>query len=181
MMIIKFLPILSISLILLPLSFPLITHADTNFTIENNCNKTVWAASFQPSGGQKLDKGNTWTLTVAPGTNGSRIWGRTGCNFDSEGNGQCMTGNCDNGLVCKGPGKGPATLAEFSINQPGNLDYYDISIADGFNIPMSFALTSVPSGRPDCASLQCDSSTCLSAPAVHTCTSGLNYKVVFCP
>uniref|UniRef100_A0A1S3XXU2 Osmotin-like protein OSM34 n=1 Tax=Nicotiana tabacum TaxID=4097 RepID=A0A1S3XXU2_TOBAC len=34
------------------------------------------------------------------------------------------------------------TLAEYSLKQFNNLDFYDISLVDGFNVPMEFSPTS---------------------------------------
>ncbi|GMN32254.1 hypothetical protein TIFTF001_003594 [Ficus carica] len=41
-----------------------------------------------------------------------------------------------------GYGKAPNTLAEFALNQFNNLDFFDISLVDGFNVPMEFSPTS---------------------------------------
>ncbi|RDX88010.1 Osmotin-like protein OSM34, partial [Mucuna pruriens] len=105
--------------------------------IVNNCPYTVWAAA-SPGGGRRLDRGQTWNLWVNPGTAMARIWGRTGCNFDGSGHGRCQTGDCTGGLNCQGWGVPPNTLAEFALNQYANQDFYDISLVDGFNIPMDF-------------------------------------------
>ncbi|KAM7494212.1 hypothetical protein LguiB_028821 [Lonicera macranthoides] len=107
------------------------------FNVVNQCSYPVWAAA-SPGGGRRLDRGQTWTLDVAPGTTNARIWGRTNCNFDANGRGQCQTGDCNGLLECQGYGRPPNTLAEFALNQPNNLDYVDISLVDGFNIPMTF-------------------------------------------
>ncbi|KAH0850743.1 hypothetical protein HID58_091186, partial [Brassica napus] len=63
-----------------------------------------------------------------------RIWGRTGCNFDKTGTGTCETGSCGSTLKCSASGKPPASLAEFTL---AALDFYDVSLVDGFNLPMS--------------------------------------------
>ncbi|KAK9921711.1 hypothetical protein M0R45_030211 [Rubus argutus] len=39
-------------------------------------------------------------------------------------------------------GQPPNTLAEYALNQFNNLDYFDISLVDGFNVPMNFSPTS---------------------------------------
>lgn len=75
------------------------------------------------------------------GTAMARIWGRTNCNFDASGRGHCQTGDCGGLLQCKGWGVPPNTLAEYALNQFGNMDFYDISLVDGFNIPMVFGPT----------------------------------------
>ncbi|KAL0373227.1 UNVERIFIED_CONTAM: Thaumatin-like protein [Sesamum calycinum] len=118
----------------LTIAFFTFTHAAT-FDITNQCTYTVWAAA-SPGGGRRLDQGQSWQINVAPGTVQARIWGRTNCNFDGNGQGQCETGDCNGVLECQGYGRAPNTLAEFALNQPNNLDFVDISLVDGFNIPM---------------------------------------------
>ncbi|KAA8522374.1 hypothetical protein F0562_013265 [Nyssa sinensis] len=115
------------------------THAAT-FLIQNNCPYTVWAAA-SPGGGRRLDRGQAWTLNVPAGTQMARIWGRTNCNFDGSGRGHCETGDCGGVLECKAWGVPPNTLAEYALNQFGNMDFIDISLVDGFNIPMDFSPT----------------------------------------
>ncbi|CAH9122946.1 unnamed protein product [Cuscuta epithymum] len=181
MAVFKILPLLSLSLISL---FCLPFSEATRFDITNNCPYTVWAAALPSGGGQQLNSGGgTWGLDVPAGTTSGRIWGRTGCNFDGSGNGHCQTGDCGNVLTCRLSGAPPTTLAEFSLNQPNNLDFYDLSVIDGFNVPMSFSPTS-----GGCASLRCPADKCSDAylfPAdntkTHSCPSGTNYKIVFCP
>ncbi|KAI7747543.1 hypothetical protein M8C21_016745, partial [Ambrosia artemisiifolia] len=107
------------------------------FTIRNNCRYTVWAGAV-PGGGRQLTPGQTWSLSVAPGTTGGRIWPRTNCNFDGSGRGRCQTGDCNGLLQCQNYGTPPNTLAEYALNQYQNLDFFDISLVDGFNVPLSF-------------------------------------------
>ncbi|KAJ4950182.1 hypothetical protein NE237_027014 [Protea cynaroides] len=139
----------------LPISFLLLfsvlfnlAHAAT-FDVQNQCSYTVWAAA-SPGGGQKLDSGQSWSIEVASGTTGGRIWGRTNCNFDGNGQGSCETGDCGK-LQCNGYGTPPNTLAEFALNQYQNLDFYDISLVDGFNIPMDFS----PTSSNSCKDIRC--------------------------
>ncbi|PSS11428.1 Thaumatin-like protein [Actinidia chinensis var. chinensis] len=124
--------------LLIALQFPC-TYAAT-ITIQNNCLYTVWAAAIR-GGGQRLDRGHTWALDLPDGSNG-RIWARTGCNFDGAGRGTCLTGDCNGLLQCQAYGAPPNTLAEYAINQFNNLDFFDISLVDGFNVPMEFSPTS---------------------------------------
>jgi len=84
----------------------------------------------------KLDPGESWTLNVPAGTGPGRVWPRTGCSFDSTGKGSCQTGDCGGVLACTSFGQPPATLAEFTIG--GGTDFFDISLVDGFNVPMDF-------------------------------------------
>ncbi|KAL8201221.1 hypothetical protein R6Q57_012560 [Mikania cordata] len=71
-------------------------------------------------------------------TAGGRIWPRTNCSFDGSGQGKCQTGDCNGFLRCPTFGTPPNTLAEYSLNQFNNLDFFDISLVDGFNVPMAF-------------------------------------------
>nr|ABB86297.1 thaumatin-like protein isoform 1 [Ficus pumila var. awkeotsang] len=126
------------SLIFLTLFFSSSNAA--SFEIRNECSYPVWAAA-SPGGGRRLDPTQNWILNVPAGTSMARIWGRTNCNFDGAGRGRCQTGDCGGLLQCQGWGNPPNTLAEHALNQFGNLDFYDISLVDGFNIPMSFGPT----------------------------------------
>ncbi|KAI3804317.1 hypothetical protein L1987_25766 [Smallanthus sonchifolius] len=120
-----------------------------NFNVINQCPYTVWAA-VSTGGGRRLERGQSWQVNVAPGTPKARIWGRTGCSFDANGRGKCATGDCNGMLECRGYGVAPNTLAEFALNQYANLDYVDISLVDGFNIPMEFS----PVGA-SCKTMRC--------------------------
>ncbi|KMT12122.1 hypothetical protein BVRB_5g100730 [Beta vulgaris subsp. vulgaris] len=129
---------LSAPILTLLLSLITLTHA-TTFTVVNNCQYPVWAAA-DPGSGKRLNKGDRWQVNPAPGTKMARIWGRTGCNFDGNGNGRCNTGGCGK-LDCDPGNWGeiPKTLFEYTLSQPNNpTDTLDISLIEGFNIPMSF-------------------------------------------
>lgn len=57
------------------------------------------------------------------------------------GNGRCETGDCGRGLACNGAGGvTPVTLAEFTLDGNGGQDFYDISLVDGYNLPMEISL-----------------------------------------
>ncbi|XP_019181605.1 PREDICTED: osmotin-like protein TPM-1 [Ipomoea nil] len=136
-----------------------------NFEVYNNCSYTVWAAATPIGGGQRLKNGQSWNFDVPRGTKMGRIWGRRNCNFDSRGEGSdidfdrifpntCETGDCGGVLQCTGLGKPPNTLVEFALNQfNNNLDFFDISNVDDFNIPMRFAPTKPDAGK--CHSISC--------------------------
>ena len=128
-----------LSLLLLIIAFSFAKAA--TFDVRNNCGFPVWAAAV-PGGGQRLNRGQTWSFNVNAGTHGARIWARTGCNFNRAGRGRCQTGDCEGVLRCTGFGQPPNTLAEYALNQHNNLDYFDISLVDGFNVPMEFSPTS---------------------------------------
>ncbi|XP_039136381.1 thaumatin-like protein [Dioscorea cayenensis subsp. rotundata] len=118
------------------LLFPL-CHAAI-FNIVNQCPYTIWPAAI-PGGGCELLPGQNWTIFINPRMDNARIWARTSCTFNSSGYGQCETGDCDGLLGCQTYGSPPNTLAEFTLNDFNNLDFIDISLIDGFNVPMEFS------------------------------------------
>lgn len=126
------------------------------FEIHNNCRFTVWAAG-SPGGGERLDRGQSWTLPILTKTTRGRLWGRTGCSFNSSGQGSCKTGDCEGLLYCKGFGAAPATLVEYSIDEK---HLYDISLVDGFNLPMSI----IPSNY-SCPAISCNSTISPISPS----------------
>ncbi|KAI9128366.1 hypothetical protein K1719_001359 [Acacia pycnantha] len=51
--------------------------------------------------------------------------------------GFALQSDCGSGQVqCAGGAKPPATLAEFTLNGADGLDFYDVSLVDGYNLPM---------------------------------------------
>ncbi|GAU12268.1 hypothetical protein TSUD_02350 [Trifolium subterraneum] len=60
---------------------------------------------------------------------------------DTTGKFSCVTGDCGSGKVeCSGNGAAPpATLAEFTLDGSGGLDFFDVSLVDGYNVPMMVA------------------------------------------
>ncbi|XP_009629786.1 pathogenesis-related thaumatin-like protein 3.5 [Nicotiana tabacum] len=131
---------LSISLLLC--TFFSYTFAYT-FTISNNCPFTIWPGTLSgagtpplPATGFRLDAGQNITIPSVPGWSG-RIWARTGCTFDASGIGSCQTGDCGGKLECSGLGATPpASLFEITLGVGDNKDFYDVSIVDGYNLPM---------------------------------------------
>uniref|UniRef100_A0A0E0MPW2 Thaumatin-like protein n=1 Tax=Oryza punctata TaxID=4537 RepID=A0A0E0MPW2_ORYPU len=154
------------------------------FTITNQCPYTVWPAATPVGGGTQLNQGETWTIDVPAGTSSGRVWGRTGCSFDSSGRGSCATGDCAGALSCTLSGQPPLTLAEFTLagsGGAGEQDYYNLSAVDGFNVGMSFSCSSGET-------LTCREKSCPDAyqyPSDDTklrhCNGNSNYHVVFCP
>lgn len=120
--------------------------------ITNRCSYTVWPAALPVGGGMRLDTGKTWTLDVPYDTTGGRVWARTGCSFDSKGHGFCQTGDCSGVLDCRSDGNPPLTVADFSLNQYTNNSFFDISLYNGFNVPMEFLPIQVKGqGSPGCS------------------------------
>nr|ADB97928.1 thaumatin-like protein L4 [Pinus monticola] len=121
------------------------------FAIQNQCSYTVWAAGI-PGGGKALGQGESWSVDVPAGTSAGRFWGRTSCSFDASGQGKCSTGDCGGLLNCQASGQPPATLAEYTLNGGNNRDTYDISLVDGFNIPLSITPSDASCTAPTCSS-----------------------------
>ncbi|XVF15919.1 hypothetical protein REPUB_Repub09cG0198000 [Reevesia pubescens] len=118
-------------------------HSST-FTIVNKCSYTVWPGVLSGAGtpeisptGFILPPGESTSISVPTSWSG-RLWGRTLCTKDSSGKFSCLTGDCGSStLECPGAGAiPPATLAEFTLNGAGGLDFYDVSLVDGYNLPM---------------------------------------------
>jgi len=59
----------------------------------------------------------------------------------------------------------PCTLAEFTFNSYDNLDFYDISIVDGFNLPMTIFVLGGTAGN--CLNLTC------AGPILQDCPAAL--------
>ncbi|CAN6287326.1 unnamed protein product [Urochloa humidicola] len=145
------------------------------FTVTNNCPYTVWAAAVPAGGGQQLETGQTWTIDVPAGTTGGRVWARTGCSFDGNGNGRCQTGDCGGVLQCTGYGQPPNTLAEFGLNTPFmGLDFFDISLVDGFNVPMDFLPANGGGGGCPKGGPRCDADVTAQCPAALQAAGGCN-------
>lgn len=115
------------------------------FTIVNQCSYTVWPGILSGAGtpplsstGFALQTGESTAIPVPTAWSG-RLWGRTFCTTDSTtGKFTCATGDCGSSTIqCSGSGAAPpATLAEFTLNGAGGLDFYDVSLVDGYNLPM---------------------------------------------
>jgi hypothetical protein len=114
-------------------------------TFVNRVTQTIWVAAAQNPAhplartGWTLKPGHSLTITV-PGHWNGRFWGRTGCVF-RDGRGHCQSGDCGGRYQCTGNGAIPATLAEYDMNAWDGLDFYDVSMVDGSNLPMFINVT----------------------------------------
>ncbi|WOL01990.1 hypothetical protein Cni_G10709 [Canna indica] len=113
----------------------------------NNCNYSVWpgtlgnAGHLTPKdGGFHLAAFEESVFDVPNGWSG-RIWGRKGCCFNEQGVGSCDTGDCGGRLRCMGKwGTPPATVVEMTFGtNVSPLHFYDVSLVDGFNVPVTMA------------------------------------------
>lgn len=167
-----------------------------SFTFQNSCKHTVWpgilangGSPLLADGGFELGVGQAMTIDVPVGWSG-RFWGRTGCSFAASASPSavaCQTGDCGGKLQCSGAGAAPpATLAEITLagTQPSvKQDFYDVSLVDGYNLPVAIAPTSfnstsssatASSGQLASAASSPDSYLCQAAG----CTTDLNLN---CP
>lgn len=90
-------------------------NSDLPLTITNNCEETIYPAILTQGGtgpdqsGFRLDPGGSISQNVSETWRG-RVWGRTNCTFDEDGNvpssGQggtaCLTGDCGAFVECPG-------------------------------------------------------------------------------
>jgi hypothetical protein len=134
----------------------------------NRCAETVHVGGnsqmgVPEGGGFVLAAGQTRTVTLPGGAWSGRFWGRTGCSFDGGGKGRCATGDCDGRLQCAGGGKTPATLAELTVAANGQgPDFYDISLVDGYNLPMAMGPVAGTHDRSPGAPYDCGIPSCIA-------------------
>ncbi|GAB2279458.1 hypothetical protein Dimus_014097 [Dionaea muscipula] len=115
-------------------------------TLVNECTYTVWPGILSSAGepalsttGLALQSGNSTEISASSSWSG-RVWGRTLCSLNSTTNRfSCLTADCGTGTVaCSGNGASPpATLVELTLGGYNGNDYYDVSLVDGYNLPMS--------------------------------------------
>ncbi|KAI0821515.1 thaumatin-like protein [Irpex lacteus] len=119
------------------------------FTVVNACPFTIWymytdmsAGTAKPDfpTGWEAQPGTSVSFGVPDNWKAGRIWGRRDCDFTITAGPTCLTGWCNGGLLCDpttGTGVPPATVAEWTLQGDGNRDFYDVSLVDGYDLPMS--------------------------------------------
>ncbi|KAL3628440.1 Thaumatin-like protein 1 [Castilleja foliolosa] len=112
------------------------------FTVTNNCPQKIWPATLTGQGdavlsGFELAPQASKTLNI-PSPWSGRFWARFQCS-NSDNRFTCLSGDCNLGKVeCNGAGATPpASLVEFTLAGADGKDFYDISLVDGFNLPVS--------------------------------------------
>ncbi|KAJ8700880.1 hypothetical protein PTI98_003860 [Pleurotus ostreatus] len=120
------------------------------FTVFNACPFTIWPAMFTDlnvapnvpnfATGWEAGAFTSVSFSVPDNWKAGRIWGRRNCDFSSNpGPNSCLDGGCNGGLLCDahtGTGVPPASVAEWTLQGDGNRDFYDVSLVDGYNLPM---------------------------------------------
>ncbi|KAL5497725.1 hypothetical protein ACEPAH_2656 [Sanghuangporus vaninii] len=121
------------------------------FTVTNSCPFTIWPALFtdlnvapnvpDQATGWEAPAFSSVSFSVPDNWKAGRIWGRRNCDFSTNpGPTSCATGGCNGGLLCDphtGTGVPPVTVAEWTLQGDGNRDFYDVSLVDGYDLPMS--------------------------------------------
>ncbi|KAL5478585.1 hypothetical protein ACEPAI_2769 [Sanghuangporus weigelae] len=141
------------------------------FTVTNSCSFTIWYlftdlnvapnVPDQPTGWE-APAGSSVSFSVPDNWKAGRIWGRRNCDFiTNPGPTSCATGGCNGGLLCdshtgtvgcsdlanarmarNAESKSlPVTVAEWTLQSDENKDFYDVSLVDGFDLPMSITNT----------------------------------------
>jgi hypothetical protein len=134
-------------------------------TFVNSCAQTVWVGALANDANMPLPNGGGWALAPGAQSNitlvgnwGGRFWGRVGC--AAQGNTfTCASGDCG-ALTCAGRGGQPASLAEFLLYDANGKDFYDISLVDAFNLPLSIAPTPGTFAPGPAADRVCTTSVC---------------------
>ena len=110
-------------------------------TLVNHLNQTIWPAiAADPNHpveatGWVLAPGASLTFAI-PDHWDVRLWARVGCTFNSAGKGDCLSGGCGSFQCGRTWGQFPSTLAEFNLNAWNGMDFYDVSLVEGNNLPM---------------------------------------------
>jgi hypothetical protein len=159
-----------------------------DFVFINRCSQPVWVGfdskQAKPEGGGfRLDAGQTRTVVIPGGEWQGRFWGRTGCSFDAGGAGTCETGSCEGGLRCTAATRA-VTLGEIYLPaDKTKVGFYDISLVDGFNLPMAIAPLPGSHGQNfdiwDCGTASCMADVIATCPADQRRTNAAG-KTVAC-
>ncbi|XP_062224706.1 thaumatin-like protein 1b [Phragmites australis] len=137
----------------------------SSFSFTNACQHPVWVGALHGASSPPLALSGFYlppssTSRLAAPSSGSwsgTFWARTGCAVDSAtGRFSCATADCGTGdVACDGRGPAaPVSLVEVTLAAPGSggQDFYDVSLVDGFNVPVRVA----PSGGGgDCLPAAC--------------------------
>lgn len=146
-------------------------HSTHDLIIVNNCTQHIWPAFLgntgQPAlhdGGFHLHRGHH-AVVKAPKWWSGRMWARQGCRFNRTGHGSCLTGDCNGQLRCMGAGeKPPATLIELTLGTHiSPTHFYDVSVVDGFNLPVS--VVAAGAGGAGCRVAACEADLNVCCPS----------------
>ncbi|TVU38262.1 hypothetical protein EJB05_11621, partial [Eragrostis curvula] len=116
------------------------------FTVVNQCPYTVWVASVPVGGGRQLNRGESWTIrrSACPPERRRR---HDVVPVRRQRPGLVPHGRLRRRAAVHGLRPVPNTLAEFALNQFNNLDFFDVSLIDGFNLRPGSRRARVPQPR----------------------------------
>ncbi|KAK9922143.1 hypothetical protein M0R45_030623 [Rubus argutus] len=115
------------------------------FWARTNC-KTISSGKFT-CGGDTWGSGPYWNEVLAPSL------------FTCDSPGDCASGQ----VACNGNGGNPpVTIVEFNIAGGGGQDFYDVSLVDGFNLPVS---VTPQGGNGDCGNASCTANLNANCPS----------------
>jgi hypothetical protein len=145
---------------------PTSADAASSFVLTNACQHPVWVGSLHGANSPPLARSGFY-LPPSGGWSGT-FWARTGCAVDATtGRFSCATAHCGSGdVTCDGRGPAPpASLAEITLAPPGSgrPDFYDVSLVDGFNVPVRIAPSA--GGAGDCRPAACAGDVNAMCPA----------------
>jgi hypothetical protein len=141
-------------------------HARQIFLI-NAMDTGIWAAwlgSVTPEGGGVYiePNGGKYTLKVPDNWSGGKIWARTGCVFGADGKGKCLTGDCGK-LRCDGKSPAaPVTMTEWVLQGSDGQDFYDVSLVDGYNVPVTIKPVAGTFTKRNSDMFECGTAGCVS-------------------
>ncbi|XP_062186183.1 thaumatin-like protein 1b [Phragmites australis] len=178
-------------LVILQLLFRALSAEGTSsFSFANACQHPVWVGALHGASSPPLARSGFFlppsaTFHLEAPSSGSwsgTFWARTGCAVDSAtGHFSCATGDCGTGdVACDGHGPSPpVSLVEVTLAAPGSggQDFYDVSLVDGFNVPVRVA----PSGGGgDCRPAACAGDVNAMCPSDLRVVAASGSSVVAC-
>ncbi|KAF8062655.1 Glucan endo-1 [Scenedesmus sp. PABB004] len=127
----------------------------------NACPQPIWLSSTHntdrmplPGGVVKIAQGASYTYDIPSNGWAGRLWPKVGC--DDAGT-NCAFG--DSVPPCPPGGCSPPAETKVEFNWPTdpNADcWYDVSLVDGFSLPMRITPANAPASHPTCTPTACD-------------------------
>lgn len=130
---------------------------ERTFSFSNGCSHPVWVGALNGATSPPLSRSGFFLASGAASALAApedsswsgTFWARTGCATDAAtGRFSCATADCGSGdVACDGRGPSPPvtlvelTLAAVSSGSGGAQDFYDVSLVDGFNVPVRITPT----------------------------------------
>ncbi|KAL7137500.1 hypothetical protein ABFS83_10G096700 [Erythranthe nasuta] len=150
------------------------------FTVKNNCGFEIWPGTVTGSGSAPILTGFDLAPQASQTINVPAPWsGRLFARYQCSNAGNkftCVSGDCASGQIeCNGAGAiPPVSLVEFTLGGANGQDFFDISLVDGFNLPVSLK----PDGA-NCQTVTCAANINSGCPS-ELAVKGPNGDVVGC-